>query len=219
MEPNNTLPNNNDKQYVATQIFKLLNASATKNEEKKEELSPGEKVKQLSSKAAEAYNNGNFDDVKICFEDILNILSQLPDNDDHKNARAFFLNQLAQIERKMNLNELAINHLNDAIALCEQLPNTINNIYQKETYEDTRDEILYDINKAKDTNKNSDDSILDALQNKSKKGKRITEKEIASNFLFTNEKPNLEKDSSDFNFKLIVLLIIILSIVLLLTCC
>ena len=219
MDTNNIHNNNDaDRQYAVTKILRLLDVLASRKEEH-QELSQGEKVHQLGLKAAEAYNNGKFAEVKKCYDELLDILTQLPDNDDHKEARAFFLNQLAQTEHKLNLNDLAIRHLNDAIAIREQLPNTINNIYQKETCEDIRDEIQYEINKAKEPNTKSDEYILEALQNKSKNGKRLTEKDIANNFIFTNEKPNLEKDSSDFNFKLIVLLIIILSIVLLLTCC
>ncbi|MCR5454934.1 MAG: hypothetical protein K6F33_08120 [Bacteroidales bacterium] len=175
----------------------------------------GELAHQLAIEATEAANNDRLDDSIKLFNRVLDILKQLPDNDDHKDARAFFLNKLAYVEHANGATESAIKHLNDAIALCNQLPQTIINIYSKESYMEHLEDIEYEL---------SDDSLLDSLKNKSKynhKGKHISEKDIAANYHFTNKKPGSSTDyeQSGLPTGVIPLAILILAIILLVSFC
>ena len=77
---------------------------------------------------------------------------------------------------------------------AKQLPDTVKYQYAKETFEDNLEEVEYKMKQANEVNgeqeKASDESLLDALQNKSSKDKKYkSQKDIESNYRFTNEKP------------------------------
>ena len=74
------------------------------------------------------------------------------------------------------------------------LPDTVKYQYAKETFEDNLEEVGYKMKQANEVHgeqgKASDESLLDALQNKSSKDKKYkSQKDIESNYRFTNEKP------------------------------
>ena len=185
-----TQQSNNDRQYVVTQIFRILNAiverkvngetiSAQHKDQQQtseKDKSLGEQAKVLTNKATTAFQEGRYDDVKKNLKAVLDIIEQLPVNNDHMEAKAYMLNMLAGAECRQGLYDMSVKHLKEAIEICEQLPDTVKYQYAKETFEENLENVEYKmekVNEHKDAEeKESDESLLDALQNKSSKDKK-----------------------------------------------
>jgi len=181
----------------------------------------GEQAGLLTNKASKAFQEGRYDDAKKYLHDVLDIIAKLPDNNDHREAKAYMLNMLAGAECRQGLYNEAVRHLREAIAVCEQLPDEIKYLYAKETFEDNLEEVEHKMKQANEhkaeMDKESDESLLDALQNKSSKDKKYkSQKDIEANYHFTNEKP---KESDDVTMKLVLLLIMVVLIFVLLKFC
>jgi len=222
-----------DKQQALSQILDILNAIAVKkaNGEKirrqyktepdPQERSLGEQAGELTNKATKAFQEGRYDDAKKYLYGVLEIIEQLPDNNDHREAKAYMLNMLAGAECRQGLFDESVKHLREAISICEKLPDTIKYQYAKETFEDNLEEVEHKMKQANERkaemDKESDESLLDALQNKSSKDKKYkSQKDIEANYHFTNEKP---KVSDDVTMKLVLLLIMVVLIFVLLKFC
>ncbi len=222
-----------DKRQALSQILDILNVIAAKkaNGEKKrrnyktesdpQERSLGEQAAELTNKATKAFQEGRYDDAKKYLYGVLEIIEQLPDNNDHREAKAYMLNMLAGAECRQGLFEESVKHLREAISLCEKLPDTIKYQYAKETFEDNLEDVEHKMKQANEhkaeMDKESDESLLDALQNKSSKDKKYkSQKDIAANYHFTNEKP---KGFDDVTMKLILLVVMIVFIFVLLKFC
>ena len=180
----------------------------------------GEQAGLLTNKASKAFQEGRYDDAKKYLHGVLDIIAKLPDHIDHREAKAYMLNMLAGAECRQGLYNEAVRHLREAIAVCEQLPDEIKYLYAKETFEDNLEEVEHKMKQEKEASESnateSDDSLLESLQNKSRNSKKYTQKEIEANFQFTNEKP---KGVDEVKVKLVILLIMIVAIFVLLKFC
>lgn len=224
-----------DKQQALSQILDILNVIAAKkaNGEKirrqyktepdPQERSLGEQAGELTNKATKAFQEERYDDAKRYLYGVLEIIEKLPDNNDHREAKAYMLNMLAGAECRQGLFDESVKHLREAISICEKLPDTVKYQYAKETFEDNLEEVEHKMKQANEhkaeMDKESDESLLDALQNKSggyKKQKYKSQKDIAANYHFTNEKP---KSFDDVTMKLVLLVVMIVFIFVLLKFC
>lgn len=197
-----------DNRQALTQILGILDAIAAKKasgetiiaRRNKQTITSehdkllGERAKMLNDKATASFQEGRYNEVQRYLKEVLDIIDQLPVNDDHKEAKTYMLNMLAGAECRQGLFEKSVKHLKEAIAICEQLPATIKYQYDKETFEENLEEVEYKMKLATEVNseqeKASDESLLDAMQNKSSKDKKYKNpKGIESNYRFTNEKP------------------------------
>ncbi len=222
-----------DKQQALSQILDILNVIAAKKangekirrnyktESDPQERSLGEQAAELTNKATKAFQEGRYDDAKKYLYGVLKIIEKLPDNNDHREAKAYMLNMLAGAECRQGLFDESVKHLREAISICETLPDTIKYQYAKETFEDNLEEVEHKMKQANEhkaeMDKASDESLLDALQNKSSKDKKYkSQKDIESNYHFTNEKP---KSFDDVTMKLVLLVVMIVFIFVLLKFC
>ncbi len=181
----------------------------------------GEQAGVLTNKASKAFQEGRYDDAKRYLHDVLDIIAKLPDNNDHREAKAYMLNMLAGAECRQGLYDESVKHLREAIDICEQLPDEIKYVYAKETFEDNLEDVEHKMKQANEhkaeMDKESDESLLDALQNKSSKNKTYkSQKDIEVNYHFTNEKP---KVPDDVTMKLVLLVVMIVFIFVLLKFC
>ena len=222
-----------DKQQALSQILDILNVIAAKkaNGEKirrqyktepdPQERSLGEQAGELTNKATKAFQEGRYDDAKKYLYGVLEIIEKLPDNNDHREAKAYMLNMLAGAECRQGLFDESVKHLREAISICEKLPDTVKYQYAKETFEDNLEEVEHKMKQANEhkaeMDKKSEESLLDALQNKSTKDKKYkSQKDIEANYHFTNEKP---KGFDDVTMKLVLLVVMIVFIFVLLKFC
>ena len=222
-----------DKQQALSQILDILIEIAAKKADGEEirrqyktesdpqERSLGEQAAELTNKATKAFQEERYDDAKKYLYGVLKIIEKLPDNNDHREAKAYMLNMLAGAECRQGLFDESVKHLREAISICEKLPDTIKYQYAKETFEDNLEEVEHKMKQANEhkaeMDKASDESLLDALQNKSSKDKKYkSQKDIESNYHFTNEKP---KSFDDVTMKLVLLVVMIVFIFVLLKFC
>ena len=239
-----------DKQQALSQILDILNAIAVKKadgeiitarhksesdtkaggkntriryhrEDTQDGRSLGEQAGLLTNKATKAFQEGRYDDAKKYLHDVLDIIAKLPDNNDHREAKAYMLNMLAGAECRQGLFDESVKHLREAISICVKLPDTVKYQYAKETFEDNLEEVEHNMKQANEhkaeMDKESDESLLDALQNKSSKEKKYkSQKDIEANYHFTNEKP---KSFDDVTMKLVLLVVMIVFIFVLMKLC
>ena len=213
-----------DKRQALTQILGILDAIAVKkaNGEKIRKRNHTESVKkadgeniriryhregtqeqplseqaaELTNKASKAFQEGRYDDAKKYLHGVLEIIDQLPDNNDHREAKAYMLNMLAGAECRQGLFDESVKHLREAIAVCEQLPDEIKYLYAKETFEDNLEEVEHKMKQEKEASESnateSDDSLLESLQSKSgnyKKQSYKSQKDTESNSQYKKEEP------------------------------
>ena len=128
----NSLGNNNDRQYVVNTIFNLLYAIAnkkfveTKHEDGTQSLGAQaiEHIK-IAQQVAKWYN---WYGAKYHYEKALDLINQLDNNDNHKYAKALTLNNLAFAEFNNDDFISAQKHIQETIEILNQLPTDPENL-------------------------------------------------------------------------------------------